>query len=190
MKELVKHAYEEVPLPRRLSGAPLARTGFLGRSLVASFLLLLGLTVGFLAERYLVEVRGDDIPIATSAFTATSETDNYILHVVSGEPEQMYAALREARQLLDSAGPGQFRQVEIVANEKGLNLLRSDITPYADEIASLQASNVVFYACSRTIERLEEKGVEVRLVPKTNQAYTALDRVVLRMKEDWQYVKI
>lgn len=190
IKELVKHAYEEVPRPRRFAGAPLAPAGLFGRSLVASALLLLGLTIGFLAERYMVEARGNG-PASVAPVAATvSEPDNYILHVVSGEPEDMYAALQEARELLDSAEEGQFRQVEIVANEKGLDLLRSDVTPYADEIASLQASDVVFYACSRTIERLEEKGVKVHLLPKTNHDYTALDRVVLRMKDHWKYVKI
>jgi len=190
IKELVKHAYEEVPQPRRLTGAPLAPASLFGRSLVAGALLVLGLAIGFFGERYLFETRSNGpLSIAPVAATVT-ETDNYILHVVSGEPEHMYAALQEARELLDSAGEGQFRQVEIVANENGLDLLRSDVTPYADEIASLQARDVVFYACSRTIERLEEKGVKVHLVPETDQNYTALDRVVTRMKDDWKYKKI
>jgi intracellular sulfur oxidation DsrE/DsrF family protein len=110
--------------------------------------------------------------------------------VISGEPEQMLSALQEAERLLEATETGQVRQVEIVANEQGLNLLRSDVTPFASEISALQESNVVFYACSRTIERLEEKGVEVQLVPETRQAYTALDRVVIRMKDDWKYIKI
>jgi intracellular sulfur oxidation DsrE/DsrF family protein len=190
IKELVKHAYEEVPRPRRFTGAPLAPAGFFGRSLVASALLVMGLAIGFLAERYMVEARSDESLSVAPVAVTEPETDNYILHVASGEPDSMYAALQEARELLDSAEDGQFRQVEIVANEKGLDLLRSDVTPYADEIASLQASNVVFYACSRTIERLEEKGVKVRLLPETKQDYTALDRVVLRMKDHWKYKKI
>lgn len=190
LKELVKHAYEDVPRPRRFAGAPLTPKGFFGRSLVASALLVTGLAIGFLADRYMVEAGNDEtLPVAPVAAMGP-ETDNYILHVASGEPEFMYAALQEARELLDSAEDGQIRQVEIVANEKGLDLLRSDVTPYADEIASLQASDVVFYACSRTIERLEEKGVKVHLLPETKQDYTALDRVVLRMKDHWKYIKI
>jgi intracellular sulfur oxidation DsrE/DsrF family protein len=82
------------------------------------------------------------------------------------------------------------RHVEIIANEQGLNLLRRDITPYAREIAALQENDVVFYACSRSIQRLEEKGVSVELVPYTNADYTALDRVVSRMQEGWLYEKI
>ena len=92
--------------------------------------------------------------------------------------------------MIDSAGPGQINRVEVVANQKGLNLLRSDVTPFSDEILLLQENNVVFYACSRTIELLEKDGVDVHLVPDTNQSYTALDRVVLRMQDDWDYIKI
>jgi intracellular sulfur oxidation DsrE/DsrF family protein len=80
--------------------------------------------------------------------------------------------------------------VEIVANERGLDLLRSDVTPFAEEIRALQKNNVVFYACARSIQRLEESGVKVILVPDIRQDYTALDRVVMRMQDGWKYEKI
>ena len=102
----------------------------------------------------------------------------------------MAAALERAEFLLASAPEDSVRQVEIVANEQGLNLLRTDVTQFATEISVLQASDVVFYACSKTIQKLEEDGVEVRLVPHTIAEYTALDRVVMRMQEGWQYEKI
>ena len=102
----------------------------------------------------------------------------------------MLAALQHAEQLLEEAGEDEVRQVEIIANERGIDLLRSDITPYIREISTLQDRDVVFYACSRTIERLEQQGVQVLLVPHTNAEYTALDRVVTRMQEGWVYEKI
>jgi intracellular sulfur oxidation DsrE/DsrF family protein len=181
IKELVAHAYDEVPQPGRVAGTPLSRASVFGRAAAAGVLLLLGLTAGLFTQSLL------DRDQAQGSLLAA---DNYILHVISGEPEQMLSALQEAERLLEATETGQVRQVEIVANEQGLNLLRSDVTPFASEISALQESNVVFYACSRTIERLEEKGVEVQLVPETRQAYTALDRVVIRMKDDWKYIKI
>ena len=102
----------------------------------------------------------------------------------------MKAALQEAQQLIVSAGPGSSRQIDIIANEKGLDLLRSDVTLFADEISALSGESVMFYACSKAIERLEERGVEVLLVPEAIPGFTALDRVVVRMKDGWQYVKI
>jgi intracellular sulfur oxidation DsrE/DsrF family protein len=184
LKELVKHAYIDVaPPPKRVVGSQLTQSGIFGTSLVASILLVLGIAGGFFAHNYMDQTRATDV-------LATTNIENYLLHVTSGEPEMMLAALQEARQILDSAAHGEFRQVEIIANEKGLDLLRTDITPYAEEIMALQKNNVVFYACSKTIERLEEKGVTVRLVPFANPNYTALDRVVKRMQDGWKYEKI
>ena len=183
LKELVKHAYAEAPLPKRAASSQFTRSSFLGRALAASALLVLGLSAGFVVHDYFDRSQaGATEPVA--------EIQNYLLHVVSGEPEQMLVALEHARYLLESAEDGEFRQVEIIANEQGLDLLRSDVTPFAEEIIALQKSNVVFYACSKTIERLEEKGVKVQLVPYANPDYTALDRVVTRMQAGWKYEKI
>jgi intracellular sulfur oxidation DsrE/DsrF family protein len=102
----------------------------------------------------------------------------------------MKRALQKAEELLSTARPGYPRQVEVVANERGIDLLRSDITPFSAEISALANRNVIFYACSKAIERLEEKGVNVQLVPEAIPGYTALDRVVIRMKDGWQYIKI
>jgi len=190
IKDLVQHAYKDVPPPSRSGGKPLTRTGFLGRMIAAGFLIAIGLSAGILAHQYLDQRQISAGPVTATAALPVQEIDKYLLHIVSGEPEQMLAALEYATHLLESAGSGEVRQVEIVANERGLDLLRSDITPYATEIAALQQNNVVFYACSRTIQRLEEKGVTVQLVPLTNPNYTALDRVVTRMQQGWKYEKI
>ena len=190
LKELVQHAYLEVPPPIRARDSRRTQKGFLGRAMVASILLLMGVTIGLFAQRLIGQGPEAEILTVASVSAPTASGHNYILHVVSGEREPMLAALQMAQQLIDSAGPGQFNQVEVVANQRGLNLLRSDVTPFADEILALQESNVIFYACSRSIELLEEKGVEVRLVPKANQAYTAIDRVVERMRDNWEYIRI
>ena len=190
LKELVKHAYQDVPEPRRL----LARKGP-GQSMfvmaaAASVLILLGVTTGFFLRGFLVPAPQPHSRAATGSNLAIAASENYILHVISGQPDQMKLALQKTRELLDATEPGQDRQVEIVANEKGLNLLRSDITPYSDEISALSDESVIFYACAKAIQRLEEKGVEVQLVPEAIPGYTALDRVVIRMKDGWQYIKI
>ena len=185
VKELVKFAYEDVPNAKRKGPASLGRGGFWGRALAASLLLAVGLMLGFVG-RQAIDASID--PGVDPAVVATAP-DRYLLHVASGNAEDMAAAPERAEMLLASSDDGR-RQVEIVANEAGIDLLRSDVTPFATEISALQAHDVVFYACSKTIERLERDGVEVRLVPHTIAEYTALDRVVIRMQEGWQYEKI
>jgi intracellular sulfur oxidation DsrE/DsrF family protein len=187
LKELVGHAYDDVPPANRPGGPPLRRSGPFGRALVAGVLLAIGATAGYLGH-------GPNSTETASKPSATAQiqeqADNYLLHVVSGDPEQMQSALAHARYLLESADDGGLRRVEIVANERGLDLLRSDVTPFAEEIRTLQENDVVFYACARSIQRLEEKGVKVILVPDIRQDYTALDRVVMRMQDGWKYEKI
>ena len=185
LKELVKYGYDNAPDPARAKRASLSRGGFVSRSLVAAALIIAGLSGGLLVHNYL-EHGGRD----ASTAAPIAKVSNFLLHVTSDQPEQMLAALTQARELLESADDGEIRQVEIIANERGIDLLRRDVTPYAREISALQDKDVVFYACSRTIQRLEESGVEVQLVPHTNADYTALDRVVTRMQQGWQYEKI
>ncbi len=182
VKELVKHAYHDVPKARNSDKVPLGRRGLFGRGLAAALLLGFGLAAGFLGQ-YALDRSGDHMTVAV-------EPDKFLLHVTSGHPDDMAAALDRAEYLLSSESGDDIRQVEIVANEQGLNLLRSDVTAFAAEISVLQANDVVFYACSKTIQRLENQGVEVRLVPQTIVEYTALDRVVSRMQEGWTYEKI
>lgn len=190
LKELVKHAYRDVPEPRRRSPVGRMPASTLGLALVASLLLFVGAAAGIFLNHSFYQ---NSLPAGYETATASQPViaaENYILHVSSGDPEQMQRALKMAKSLLSSAQAGAPRQVEVVANEKGLDLLRSDITRFADEINYLASNKVVFYACSKTIQRLEERGVAVRLVPEANSGYTALDRVVLRMQDGWEYIEI
>jgi intracellular sulfur oxidation DsrE/DsrF family protein len=190
LKELVQHAYRDVPDPKRHLTGRRTRTGLVGLAMAASLLLVIGVSAGMFIRGYLEPAQGTGGNISANNPHAVAAMENYILHVVSGEPEQMRLALQKAEELLSAAGTGNPRQVEVVANEQGLNLLRSDVTPFSNEISALASDKVIFYACSKAIQRLEEKGVDVQLVPEAIPGYTALDRVVIRMKDGWQYIKI
>jgi intracellular sulfur oxidation DsrE/DsrF family protein len=190
LKELVQHAYKNVPAPKRRLAERRTPTGMAGLAMVATLLLTIGVTTGMFMRGYLDPTPHPGGNTATSNTQSVAAMENYILHVISGEPEEMKRALQKARELLSAAGPDNPRQVEVVANEQGLDLLRSDVTHFSKEISALANENVIFYACSKAIQRLEEKGIEVQLVPEAIPGYTALDRVVIRMKDGWQYIKI
>jgi len=184
LKELVQHAYRDVPRPPRLRGGSPRSGGRFRMAAAAAVLLFFGAGAG-------IAVR-DHLAAGGGMFPAGDRVaqDDFLLHVTSGEPADMKRALDKAAELLAAASPDHPRRVEVVANEKGLNLLRSDVTPFSREISELSEESVVFYACSRAIQILEDKGVEVRLVPEAIPDYTALDRVVKRMREGWRYIKI
>jgi intracellular sulfur oxidation DsrE/DsrF family protein len=158
--------------------------------MVATVLLVLGAVTGMFLHGYLDrEPLPEEFAVSVDS-RQVAAVENYILHVASGDPQRMKLALQEAKALLSSSGDGVQRKVEVVANEQGLDLLRSDVTQFKEEISYLASEKVIFYACSKTIQRLEEKGIVVKLVPEAIPGYTALDRVVLRMNEGWQYIKI
>lgn len=184
LKELVQHAYRNIPAPRDREAGKLPRRRLFGLAVAALLLLAVGLGSGWTVSRMLAP----DVGSGTVAVPA--EADKWLLHVVSSDPEDMKRVLARAEQLMLSSADTRERGVEIVANEGGLDLLRSDVSPYAARIHELAEQDVLFYACSRAIQRLEERGVEVRLLPEADTRYTALDRVVLRLQDGWNYEKI
>ncbi len=190
LKELVKHAYREVPGPQQPSSIHRWPKSLFGLALAATVLLVVGAISGLFIHGYIEHDAVNAGYAAAVNSNPADVTENYIIHVSSGDPDKMGRALQKAQALLSAAGPGDRRKVEVVANERGLDLLRSDVTRFRDEISYLASEQVVFYACSKTIQRLQEKGVNVKLVPEAIQGFTALDRVVLRMHEGWQYIKI
>ncbi len=127
LKELVKHAYIDVPVPMPGKDPRRMQKGFWGSAFAASILLLLGVTIGLYGAQYFGPQPigpGSDSGM-TSATTVSQHAlsgHKYILHVVSGQREEMFEALAKAQALLDAAAPGQVNQVEVVANESGLNL--------------------------------------------------------------------
>jgi intracellular sulfur oxidation DsrE/DsrF family protein len=184
LKEMVQHAYRDIPRPRRGNPRGAGPRSLASLAVAAMLLLVVGAAGGWFASRSI------DGGVASVAPVVATDRDTWLLHVSSSDPVHMQRALDRAEELMTEAGASANRQVEIVANEGGLNLLRSDTTPFAERIRALAAQDVLFFACSRAIERLKEQGVEVRLVPEANTHYTALDRVVHRMQQGWTYEKI
>lgn len=184
LKEMVQHAYREPPEYGRKQAAVKPRHTILGMVAAAVVILAIGVIAGFFGSRF---VQQDH---TGPAVTVAQEQQKWLLHLTSSEPERMQAALGRARALMNDPGAPDGLQVEIVANESGLDLLRSDVTPFAAEIRELAERDVLFFACARAIERLEHEGIDVRLVPEAETRYSALDRVVLRLNQGWTYEKI
>jgi intracellular sulfur oxidation DsrE/DsrF family protein len=193
LKEMLRHAYADPPRPspaRPFGGGK----GSMSLRLVAGFVLLVvGALAGWIAHGPIGPDAGGQAgaPAASGPIAAASgvpaQSDRLLLHVASSDPASLEAALDLAERAI---GDGSGRLVEVVANEGGLDLLRSDVTPFAERVAELSERQVLFFACSTAIQRLRDKGVEVRVLPQANVEYSALDRVVLRLQEGWAYQKI
>jgi intracellular sulfur oxidation DsrE/DsrF family protein len=180
VKEQLRHAYAEPP--------PMASRRDLSRPwrLLATVLLLAGAAAaGWIAR--------DQALDTTPAVARKGEAAHVILHLAASDPGRADTALGDAEGLLRAArDSGRAIAVELVVNQGGLDLLRADVSPHAERIARLRAehANLSFIACGQSVERLRERGIEVRLLPGTRVASSALDQIVARMSQGWNYVRI
>lgn len=188
LKEMVRGAFpmaSAAPQPRRRFGGRRLR----GLAMAASLLLTLGITLGWI-------VRGDSAqpPAPALALNAAQVgAGRVILHLGSSEPDRIKAALDEAEHLAHGRDlSGRPVQVELLVNGDGLDLVRADVSAFADRIATLNAAhhNLKFIACNNTIEMLRLQGVNVDLLPDVTVAPSALGEVMTRLRQGWTYIQV
>jgi intracellular sulfur oxidation DsrE/DsrF family protein len=186
LKEMVRDAFPlppALPVRRRLMGGRVA-----GMALAASVLLVLGASAGWL-------VRGDAQPPLSGSGLSAAQVGpgRIILHLGSSDPDRIKAALDQADHLARGRDlSGHPVQVELLMNGDGLDLVRADVSAYADRIASLHAAhhNLKFIACNNTIEMLRLQGVNVDLLPDVALAPSALAEVMTRLRQGWTYIQV
>lgn len=197
IKELTQFAYstphadDHSPRQRRFARQ------YASIAVAATLFLAVGSLVGWFAHDELnasSPIRSQQSQVATlDNIDTVAEQKKVILHIDSAEPEKLLSALDSAEDLLaTSADRGSPLALEIIANAKGLDLLRVDTTPAATRISELSAKydNLSILACNRAIERLQELGIKVQLVPEAKVAPSALDQIVHRLKQGWVYIKV
>lgn len=124
---------------------------------------------------------------------ARQDANKILVHIATADGEKLKAALDDTEELLSAyQARSQKVQVEIVANAEGVELLRSDTSPYVERIAELitRYDNLAFLACSRSLEKLRMKGIDVHLLPDVGVVPGALEEIVTRLQEGWVYIKI
>ena len=179
LKDMVKGAYADAH-PRR-TALPANRRGW---ALVA------GLALVFALAGWLVRDATERIGAVAAVHAVAA--NGLVVHVASSRGEVVNTALQEIEDYLrDARAAGRKVQVEIVANQTGLDILRADKSAYAKRLEQLRATypNLTFIACHQTADRLREKGVKVKLLPGVHYATTALDEIVKRMQQGWVYIR-
>ncbi len=201
LKEMVQHAYRQPPTHNR---SPINKIRSWWQPLFQKMpslaacmsLVLLGWGSGWLMFTG---------PLTTNTFKTmglfqasqvnehSEEPGNFIVHVSNSNPVRLKTALDETENLL-AAYKRENRQVqvEIIAASSGMNLLRSDVSPFAKRIALMQSKypNLDFLACSQTISKLQQKGITVQLLPHTGIAPSAVEQINKRLLEGWDYVRV
>lgn len=197
VKEMVSHGYAEPP-PVHRNNRP--RQFTMSHYLATGMVLVLGLAMGWMGRDWsspqrpvqFAQNHADMLrPISLAGVTA--DTRKIVLHVDSALPVKLKTLLDDVDYLLQhQTAQGRPVQVEVIANNYGLDLLRADITPYAARIDDLARhhTNISFVACGQTMRRLTKEGVKVELLPQVRVAPTAIGQIINRLQHGWTYIKV
>jgi intracellular sulfur oxidation DsrE/DsrF family protein len=198
LQDLVQHAYE-LPAPRDSGRSSAGWGNMKGRAqaLVACLLLAVGAAGGWIAHspQFASGTAPGSLSLANAgADAATEHGPGVIVHLASSDPARVNAALEQAERLLrQNARLGNNVPVEVLVNGTGLDLLRADTTTNLKRIQELRSryANVSFLACRKTLERFKlEHGVDARLVNEAEVASSALDQILVRLRQGWSYIQI
>ena len=194
-KDLVRHAFPAGEVPARAARPARhvrpVRAWQRATAVVAA--LAVGVAVGWAGRG--AGPAADPALLASVAGDAVAHADaaHVVLHVGTVAVARSPAVLDRAEGILEAGrASGRPVSVEIVANGGGLELLREDTSAHAPRLQALLAAypELVLVACGQTVQRLRESGAQVRLLPGTVTATSALDEIVLRMQQGWTYLRI
>jgi intracellular sulfur oxidation DsrE/DsrF family protein len=201
LKEMVQHAYHQPPVNRmspikKLNAWRIPQFQNMPRLATCMLMLLLGWGSGWIMFAG-SQSTGD--PKLMHLFEAAQnngmieKSGNIIVHVSNSNPIRLKTALDETENLLSSYKRANRQvNVEIIANGGGLDLLRSDVSPFAKRIALMKAKypNLDFLACQQTINKLQKQGIIVKLLPHTDFAHSAVEEIDKRLHQGWDYVRV
>ncbi len=194
IRELLRHAYDPPSSRHPTPNSP----QWLGTSIAASIMLIVGTLLGW-------GLHGDQspnnaLPDTTQSMSLNSLPVNddgiwrVVLHVTTADPYRLETVLDEAENLLQGRLPhANSVEVEILANGRGLDLLRTRTSPFTKRIQALQAQydNIAFKACQRAINRVQrEQNIKVKLLPAAQIVPTAIGEAIQRQRQGWAYIRI
>jgi intracellular sulfur oxidation DsrE/DsrF family protein len=197
VRNMISIAYHDIPAPKHtLDPKGRSRSSF--ATIAASILVVVGIIGGWFGHAYLQQKNSGLVQLADSVQVNDPVEGvrpwKVLLHVTSDDEYRLNALLDETEKVLREYKARQQKvSVQILANGKGLNLLRDDKSPYGKRIAELQSNydNLIFMACAKAMARVKQQtGKDVQLLPGIQVAPSALGEVLSKQKEGWTYIKI
>jgi intracellular sulfur oxidation DsrE/DsrF family protein len=202
IKDLVKNAYTNVPLPR----SKMRQTNRLLESkkswmsapnilflpaMGLSLLLIIGVIAGthVMLNQNTSNVNSPQL-FADTNRQAAGNPIRYMLHLSSNEYNKMDLVLTRAESLLALNPENSALIIEVIANSKGIDLMREDTSPFKARISGLAAKGVLFEACSQTMEQLHKQKITPKLISEANMSMTAMQRVANGVKNGGTYESI
>ena len=198
LQSMVRLAYAEPPAASGRQSRSAPRRQFMQRCAMGCLFLLVGLSGGWALRGFGTQAVAV-LPAAVSSsyqvvsLTREADPNRVMLHLDSAAPAKMQAVLDQAERLLNEAEQqGRAMQLEVIANSRGIQLLRAGHSPYAERMAQMKQrhANLHWVACGQSIARLRSDGEKVMLLPDTQTAPTAISEIVTRLQQGWTYVRV
>ena len=196
LKEMMQHAYKISANHTRTSIKPRRPWNIHMQALAACLLLLLGGVSGWLTHAWSdIDVNNElkNIAHAPQQIESSEDIRKVVVHVGNSNPMKLKAALDETEELLETYKlTNRHIEVEVIANRKGIDLFRTNLTKYGKRISTMQGKypNLKFLVCGQTMHKLQDKGESVTLLPHTGILPSAAAQINKRLEQGWGYVRM
>jgi len=194
LKLNIKNSYSSVSSPLDKPNSLTLKNHTFPKTLAASIALFFGLVTGWYSHDYINLSTANSQYLLGVKLEALKPQDNkIIIHLSKNDLVLFDNALTKAETLLAYFNTiKQQGKVHILANSYGMDILRSDTTPYQERISKImnKYNNVEFVACENTIKRLKSSGKEINLLPGVKVHGPVINQIISRLQNGWTYINI
>ncbi len=187
IKDLVQTAYPLSEFKRKPATVFKVEGGFLAKVASYLFAVVLAFSAGYMFKTEFTEPSELGVTLANTPV----QNNKVILFLRSSQPEKFTQALAKAetyaKQFANTDG-----KVYVVTSAEGVNLLRSQTSPYSHEIKELSDlyPSVNFVACNNTLYQFKKAGKPIELIDSAKVAPSAVEFVVDHLQKGWRYIAI
>jgi intracellular sulfur oxidation DsrE/DsrF family protein len=133
------------------------------------------------------------LSMLSPAAWAEAKNHRLALQISDNSPDKMNAVLNVAANVSRYySDKGEEVEIEIVAFNAGMHMLRSDTSPVKERMASFRKSmtNVSFKACGNTMAAMERnEGHKVVLLPDIDVVDAGVTRLIELSEKGWTIVR-
>ena len=196
MKEMVQQAYKYTPAHMQTPALSTRALSKYYQALAACLLLFAGGLSGWFFHSWSnigINLDTSSTLQSVQGIDASMETRKIIVHLSGSDPIRLKSVLDETEGLLDTNKKGNRQiQIELIANQRGVDLLRADVTQFKKRIDLMHSKypNLNFMVCGQTLGKLQKNGESVRLLPYTEIAHSAAEQINRRLHQGWSYIRI
>lgn len=191
VRDLVKLAYQNVPLPHRgISSIAAVGRKYCSNGLAAG----LALIIGGLGGWFLHQSQEPPLPAIARTLPGAEDPAKVLFHVSDGNEEHLKTVLDEVENLMKFyRSTHQKARVEVITNGGGLSLLMTGVSPFADRIQRMQKEykELTFIACQNTIDRVQQElGLTAKLLPGVVVIDSGVAQIMRRQHQGWAYLQV